>query len=317
MTGSAKVIVEQTQAGNVFQLPLAIDVYNGNAKTRHNVWMTNRIDTFSIPVSGKPDLINVDGDKILLAEKTDNKTAANYNAQWKNAKNFLDRREALEFFAKNKMPELAKGLTDRSPELRKFTMEKLVATPYKDDATVLKDVEAIAKSDRDKTTKAAAISFLVNKGDEKYLNIYKEAISDSSYSVAGAALIGLSALDKKNSYALAKQYSKDAKGALGSVISDILISNGTEDDFEFISSAYDKAPPSYEKLTMTAKFGEYLTRMNDVSKIKKGIDYIIKFRELIPALYRDAVDPAFKATFDQISKVKGGEIAGYVKEVFK
>jgi aminopeptidase N len=317
VAGSAMVIVEQTQAGNLFQLPLAIDVYNGNAKTRHNVWMTNRTDTFSIPVSGKPDLINVDGDKILLAEKTDNKTEANYIAQWKNAKNFLDRREALEFFAKKTMPELARGLTDRSPELRKLTMERLAATSLKDDPGVLKDVEAIAKSDRDKTTKAAAISFLVNKGDEKYINIYKEAISDSSYSVAGAALTGLSSLDKKNSYALAKQYSKDAKGALGSVISDILISNGTEDDFEFISSAYDKAPPSYEKLTMTTKFGEYLTRMNDVSKIKKGIDYIIKFRNLIPAMYRDAVDPAFKATFDQISKAKGGEIAGYVKEMFK
>ncbi|MEO5984956.1 MAG: M1 family metallopeptidase, partial [Ferruginibacter sp.] len=127
MPGTAKVIVEQTQSDKIFQLPFAIDVYNGNAKTRYNVWMRNRIDTFSFPVIAKPDLINVDGDKILLTEKTDDKTEANYIAQWKYAKNFLDRREALEFFAKKTMPELAKGLTDKSPELRKFTMEMLAA----------------------------------------------------------------------------------------------------------------------------------------------------------------------------------------------
>ncbi|HMC87544.1 MAG TPA: M1 family metallopeptidase, partial [Chitinophagaceae bacterium] len=47
--GKASVIVNQTQEGdNIFRLPIAIDVYNGKEKLRHNVWITHRTDTFSL-----------------------------------------------------------------------------------------------------------------------------------------------------------------------------------------------------------------------------------------------------------------------------
>jgi aminopeptidase N len=49
----------------------------------------------------KPDLINVDGDKILLCEKTEHKTLDNYIFQYKNAGLYLDRREAIDFAARN------------------------------------------------------------------------------------------------------------------------------------------------------------------------------------------------------------------------
>ncbi|MEJ7672416.1 MAG: hypothetical protein WKF59_06840 [Chitinophagaceae bacterium] len=40
----AQVFVKQTQpADNLFQLPVAIDVYNGSKKVRHNVWVKNQV----------------------------------------------------------------------------------------------------------------------------------------------------------------------------------------------------------------------------------------------------------------------------------
>ena len=65
------VIVKQTQAGKVFKLPIAVDVYNGSKKVRHNVWAENQVDTFTFKYDSRPDLVNVDGDKVLLAEKQD------------------------------------------------------------------------------------------------------------------------------------------------------------------------------------------------------------------------------------------------------
>ncbi|MEJ7627707.1 MAG: M1 family metallopeptidase [Ferruginibacter sp.] len=317
VAGKAIVTVEQTQLGQVFKLPVAIDVYNGTSKTRHNVWLGNKTDTFSFNVTARPDLINFDADKILLTEKTDNKTEENFVAQWKYAKNYLDRKEALDFFAKKNMPEIAKGLNDKFADLRAYTIQKLATTAYKTDAVVLSSIEGIAKNDRDKKTKAAAIKFLIKNGDAKYLPIYQAAITDSSYTVAGAALSGLAALDKANAYTIAKKYSKDAKGPLGSVITEIAIANGTEEDFEFISTTYSEAPPSFEKVTMTAKFADYLAKLNNITKIKSGIDLIMKFRNLIPEAYRSGVDPAFKSSFDKIIKAKGAEIETYVNSVFK
>ena len=316
--GIAKVYVEQTQKSDkVFKLPIAIDIYTGGNKVRQNVWIENKLDSFSFPYSSKPELINVDADKILLAEKTDNKSEENILTQWKYAKTYLDRREALDFFAKKSKPELAKGLNDKFADLRQYTMQKIAATPYKKDGVVLETIESIAKKDADKKTKAAAISYLAKNGDAKYLPIYQAAVTDSSYSVAGAALKGLVALDAANAYNLAKKYSLNAKGALGTTVTDILISQGTEADFDFIADAYKNAAATQEKVQMTEKFGGYLAKINDIAKIKTGIDYMMDFRNLIPEQFRSFVDPTYKKTFDKIIKAKGAEVETYINSVFK
>ena len=318
LPGVARVIIEQKQkTDKVFQLPIAIDVYNGASKKRTNVWIRNRIDTFSFAYTQKPDLINVDADKILLAVKTDNKTEAEYIAQWNYAKNYMDRKEALDAFAKKKMPELAKGLHDKFAGLRLSTIQQMATTSYKDDPVVLETIEGMAKTEKDNKTRAAAIKFLAKTKNAKYLPIFQSNVSDSSYSVAGASLEGLTTLDTANAYTLAKKYGNDAKGALGTTVNNILIAKGTEADFDFISKNYDNAPPSFDKVKMTSQFANYLLKVNDIAKIKTGIDYIMRFRNLIPEQFRPQVDPGFKAALDKVSKAKGTEIEDYIKTVFK
>lgn len=315
---TAQVIIEQTQkTGKVFMLPIAVDVYINGKAERYNVWAKTAKDTFYFKAPSKPELINVDADKILLAEKTDNKSEENFIAQFKYAKNYLDRREAIDFFAKKTMTDVSKGLTDKFAGIRLFTIQRIAATPFKSDKAVLSTIEDIAKNDKDKKTKAAAISFLVKNADAKYLPIYQTAVNDSSYTVAGAALKGLIALDGDNAYNTAKKYSNDAKGALGIVITEVLIAKGTEVDFEFISNAYKNAPPNQDKVTQTGQFGTYLSKLNDVANIKKGVDYMMEFRNLIPKEYWSFIDPTFQAAFDKIIKAKGGEVETYIKSVFK
>ena len=73
-TKKERVIVDQTQSGNkLFKLPVAIDVYNGTGKTRYNVWDQDKTDTFYFNADKKPDLVNFDGDKMLLCTKKENK----------------------------------------------------------------------------------------------------------------------------------------------------------------------------------------------------------------------------------------------------
>lgn len=95
------VLIKQTQNGNkIFKLPIAIDIYNGANKQRHNIWVEQAEHTFTFSYQSKPDLVNVDADKTLLCEKKDNKTLENYIHQYKYAGNYLDRREAIEACAK-------------------------------------------------------------------------------------------------------------------------------------------------------------------------------------------------------------------------
>jgi aminopeptidase N len=315
--GTAKVIVEQTQkSGKIFKLPLAVDVYTGAEKKRLKFVVENKNDTFTIAYKTKPDLINVDADKLLLAEKTDNKTEDNYKVQYKNAKNYMDRKEAIDAFAKKTMPELANGLNDKFGGLKILTMAKLGTSPYKADKEVLAQIEGLTKSNN-KRVKAAAINYLVKNGDAKYLSIYQAAVNDSSYRVAGAALKGIAALDSTNAYAVAKKNSTDAKGALGNAVSDIMIKYGTEADFDIISKMYDDAPLSQEKVSNTAKFANYLAKLNDIAKVKKGIDNIVAFRNAIPEQFRSFVDESFKKSLKVVSAAKGSEIESYIANAFK
>ena len=127
----AKVFVRQTQSDKIFRLPVAIDVYQGGNKKRYSVWLENQADTFSFPVTARPELINFDGDKILLCQKTDHKTLDNYIFQYKNAGLYLDRREAIDFAAKNQVsdPEafrfLKDAIYDKHPGLRIYAIQQL------------------------------------------------------------------------------------------------------------------------------------------------------------------------------------------------
>ena len=68
--GKVNVIIKQTQkSGKFLRLPIAIDIYNGANKVRHNVWVKNAVDTFTFNYSKRPDLVNVDGDKVFSGVK--------------------------------------------------------------------------------------------------------------------------------------------------------------------------------------------------------------------------------------------------------
>ncbi len=321
--GKARVIIEQTQlTGKFFKLPMAIDVYSeGTNKKRYNVWAAKKADTFYFPSAQKPSWINVDADKVLLAKKTDNKSAEEFKQQFKYAGNYLDRKEALAYFAKNKMSDLANGLNDKYYGLRLFTLEAMEKDKSYTVPTVLSVIEKIAEKDPNKKVQARALEILAKINDKKYQSLFDKYVNDSSYSVSGAALEGLTKLDSTEAYNLAKKYSVDAKGKLGEVVSKIIISNNSESDFNFILDNYKNSPATQEKVQETIAFGNYLAIVKNADNAKKGVNEILKFRNKIPEQYRKYVDPAFQQTFNKISTAKKAEgnteLANYIDGLLK
>ncbi|HTB53529.1 MAG TPA: M1 family aminopeptidase [Ferruginibacter sp.] len=316
---NAYVYVRQTQPGkDPFMLPIAIDVYSGNTKTREKVWLKNWADTFTFHLKANPDLINVDADKVLLCEKTDNKTAANYIFQYNNAPTYLDRFEALNYFDSKGMKELALGLTDKYAGLRTLTINKLAATKSPPDIKVIEAIEKIADTEKDKKTKAAALSFLAQTGNAKYIDLFTKNVTDSSYSVAGAALAGLTILEPQKAYDLAKKYSTDAKGDLGDAVTAVIVKNGRDEDFDLVVNHYNDLPVGQDKYDMTDPFCDYLAKVKDIDKIEKAIDDVIAFSQTIPSKYRVLfTDKKIKASLDKVGAAKGKVIADYINKNFK
>ena len=234
----------------------------------------------------KPSLVNVDADKVLLCKKTDNKTADEFEQQYKYAGNYMDRKEALEYFADNKLSNLALGLNDKYHGLRLFTLEKIEESNGYTVPAVLSTIEQIADKDPDKLVQAKALEILVKVNDKKYEPLFNKYVNDSSYSVSGQALDGLVNLEPEQAYTLVKKYSADAKGKLGEVVSRVIMENPTEDDFDLLLENYKSPVTSQEeaiaKIRGTATFAGYLSKLKNDENVRKGVDEIMNFRNQIP-----------------------------------
>ena len=297
-TKKVEVRVNQTQeTGKIFRLPIAIDIYNGPVKERHKVWIENKSDTFTFSYKEYPDLVNVDGDKVLLCEKKDNKTLDNFIFQYKYAGLYVDRREAIDYCSKHqddpKAVDLLKaGLKDRFYRLRNFTLSKV---DLKRDAvrTAFEPVIAdMAAHDPNRTVRARAIEMLGQLDNPAYKSLFTQATSDSSYSVAGNALNALSAIDSAGAYTIAKKLIREpSKGELTTAISGVLIKSGDESNFDAIADNFDKMPLGGEKFQFIAPFANLIGKVSNTEKVKRGVDLIVKFKEAVPEAYRGQTDP--------------------------
>jgi len=281
-TNKAIVVVSQTQTDDkIFKLPVAIDVYIGKDKKRYNVWAENKSDTFSFDVSAKPDLINFDGDKILLCEKKDHHTISEYAFMYKYAGKYMDRREALTYATKHMSEpqayEIVKAaVTDPYFDFRKQALENLADSTLS--ADLLKKVENIAANDDHKRIQAIAIELLGKQKDSKYKSLFLKAAKDSSYSVAGAGLTALAEVDDASAVALLPELKKDAKGKLKNAIEGLEILTKTEADFDDVYKSFNRKS-IFDKFGALSSFTKYLGKINNTDNYKKGIDLIVTVRD--------------------------------------
>jgi aminopeptidase N len=321
---TVQVITNQTQeTGKIFKLPIAIDIYNGAAKERHKVWVQDKTDTFSFSYSNRPDLVNVDGDKILLGTKKDNKTLDNYIHQYKYAGLYMDRREAIDYCTKNQddpksLDLLKAALKDRYYRLRNYTLSKL---DLKKDAvkTAFEPMIAeMAAHDPSRVVKATAIEILGTYHNASYKALFVKAAMDSSYTVSGNALEALSSVDSSAALSLAKKFVKiPAKGKLVASISSILIKSGDESSFDMISDNYEKMPLGQEKFMFTMPYADLVSKVKNTTQVKRGVDLIVKLREAIPQAYRNQTDGVINNALTGMVKKKEGaglqDQADYIK----
>ena len=244
-----KYLLKQTQPDKVFKLPVAIDLYQGGEKKRYKVWIEHQADTFSFPSASRPDLINVDGDKILLCNKTEHKTLDNYIFQYKNAGLYVDRREAIDYAAMDQTDDhraldlLKTALNDRYWGLRLYTLQKL---NIRNDS-VKKSVEPLladmAKNDPNSLVRAGAIEALGKYKNSAYKALFLKSINDSSYSIAGKALAALGVIDTLAALEEARTLSgQHVKGALSDAITKILFTGAGENDFDSLAARFDNLP---------------------------------------------------------------------------
>lgn len=285
---TAGVYVKQTQTDKVFKLPVAIDIYHDGVKERHKVWVENQADTFSFHTNSKPDLINFDGDKILLCLKTDHKTLDNYIFQYKNAGLYVDRREAIDFASSLQLDDpkalelLKTAMNDRYPGLRIYTIQKLNSRDEPVKSSVESLLADLATEDPKPLVRAAAIQALGRYRKPVYKDLFIKSTTDSSYSVSGNALTALGMIDTVAALQSARKLgSQEAGGQLLRAINNTLYTYGGENDFQALADRFNNTPSGNSKFSLLQSFGNYLKKIKNTDNFKKGVDMIVRFRDEI------------------------------------
>lgn len=238
----AKIVtvqINQTQE-NFFEFPLAIEVYEGATPKRYEVWVNQKEQSFSFKYDNKPDLVNVDADRILLAEISDEKTIENLAHLYKYGKKYEDRREAIEGLSGQQENELAfetlqNALSDPYYGLRIMAIQKIDLANTNSKKAV-KVVEKMALEDKETLVRAEAITKLAEHNGVAYIDLYKEGLNSNSNAVKVSSLKALYWEDREAAVTYATSIDNElVKESLKEALVPLFVMEKTEGEESYVA----------------------------------------------------------------------------------
>ena len=194
-----------------WRLPLKMAVYYNGAGREEDWLVAKRTTTFEVPYqNGVAPLIIPDARHWLPGEWKENKSLAQWQAQFQAAPDFRSRRTALTFAFKNKsntrsLEMVKQALHDSLSGIRRYVLTQLGDVKMQNwQQALTPQVQYLAAQEPHNLTRAAAISVLGNWKISTAKSEIMQALADSSYAVSGAALEAYSMVDSAGAYAFAK-----------------------------------------------------------------------------------------------------------------
>jgi len=227
-TGTAKVYIRQTQQGQPYRLPVAVDIYCNDKRERHNVWLTTNADTLEFHAIEKPDLINVDAERVLVAKFDDHKTLGELLFQYTHAPLYGDRKQALDAAISHPEDPIAqqilfKALKDPYYGLRIAALHALSQNAPAAIKDALPVIVLQAEKDSNTLARAAAIEVLGRQKDRTYIPLFDKALKHPSFAVEAAAFTAIDRIDHTRAVELARRMEAGSKGPLKNAIKAVYV----------------------------------------------------------------------------------------------
>ena len=278
----AIVQVEQTQspeqALEIFEIPIAIDLYNGNrdgSYIRKNIWLTQSKQTFKFKVDQQPALINFDPGKVVLSKIWTNTTDAELAFQLTNCQSVTDRNIALDILIENQYELetiLPKALKDSFEVIRLTALEIIDLKTTEN----IKIVQQLALNDPKSSVRTTALERLLELEDKLSSATIAEKIleTEKSYSVIAAALELMESFDKQAVLKYAEQLEQENSNEVLRAVSTIYGKSGNVKYLSFFERNIDKVD-GFESIAFAEN---YLTILSQID-IDQAISSLSKIRD--------------------------------------
>jgi aminopeptidase N len=282
-TKKETVTIAQTQdftRFSLFRLPICVDIYSGGKAVRQLINVTRAKEDFVFDCNVKPDLVNVDAEKMLLCTKKDNHTPEEWIYMYDHAPLYLDRLEAMQALAKNSTASGAKetlqrALDDKFWRIRETAMRSLDGKMDNNPVIKQKFMDIAAKDEKAEVRTYAVEALIKNfPKDESLMPLYINGLKDQSYGMIGQCLNGILKQNPTMGLQQAKPFRQETSTYILSPLCSIYASYGSDDDLAF----FQQIASRYRSWGQTAFLGNLGTFLKDRCKdetVVKGIPLLV------------------------------------------
>jgi aminopeptidase N len=234
-----KVQIKQMQDFSktpLFKIPMYIDLYVNGKVDREKIIITKADETFEFTATSKPDLVNVDGQKMLLCTKNEVKSIDGWAFQYRNAPLFLDRTEAISKLAEQAKDSVAavviiEALNDKFWSLRIDALDALKDIQEGHEKEIKDKLVILAQKDEKSTVRALAIEYLsAHYKDADLETLYKNALNDKSYYVLSSSLSAIGKLNPAEALITAKQFENEKNNDVLFAVASLYANNGSDEN---------------------------------------------------------------------------------------
>ncbi|WPP52531.1 M1 family metallopeptidase [Catalinimonas niigatensis] len=195
-SGKLKVNIQQVQdlkEAQVFKIPVNMEVWVKGKSQMFPLLIDEAEKSWNFDLNQKPDLLLLDPNADLLMEVDQEKTAAEWAHQYRNASNAIRRIEALEALAQDSVSTEVAGiykeaLKDSFWAIRQTALNTLELFPQYLNAQDIMMVLQMAEQDKKSLVRADALTLLSTLDANQYQEVFLRGIQDSSYAVVGSAI---------------------------------------------------------------------------------------------------------------------------------
>jgi aminopeptidase N len=264
------VTIEQKQEFDknpLYKIPMLIDIYHDGKSDRKKVTIEHAKETFSWQFPSKPDLVDVDAEKMLLCTKEDNKSKESYVFQFYHAPSYVNRYEALNKFGSDYSADSPEGkmtedaLNDKYWNIRQQALKNIGPQVKANKDKMKPKIMALATSDDKSKVRSQAIKTLSKyyKDDKEANAVIENALKEKSNLVVTASFKSIAENDKKRGAEMARQLRGTAKGDVLIAIANFYKEDGSPEYNSFFLTALGKAK-GFDKYNLIDTYGKYLKK---------------------------------------------------------
>lgn len=274
-----EILVDIRQEQNLdtyplYQLPLYVDIYDSGRITRKKIMVQHQQETFKFTAFSKPDLVDVDGDKVLLGIIGDNKTDDQLAYQYLKAYKFKTKEDALVRLFENKYaviePVMDKALNEDFWYFRYLALKNFgVLNPELRPKYYIQMIDMVRQDNHPKV-QLEALNVLGKYYDTQNNElVYKQLLNSPYQHIQARALMLYSEIKPAEGLNKAIEFDKTDKSILEQAVGFVYAKRGSKGFNEFFIKKIDQGEHADVYLP---QYAEFLSNQKDEGRILQGMN---------------------------------------------